>query len=184
MPVLLCGCIPPAAQPAYTPASETPPPANGAASPQPAAPEAAPAPGTVQARAPSPPPANRPGSFAWPLRGAIVTRFGMRPGGTRSDGIQIAAAAGTPVRAVADGVVSYTGRDVPALGTIVVVRHGGDWMSVYGHAAKVLVSDGERVKQGQPIALAGKSGDAAQPGLYLELRQGRTPVDPLSRLAR
>ncbi|MHA6720284.1 murein hydrolase activator EnvC family protein [Sphingomonas sp. RS6] len=197
--LLLCGCIPPAVQRAETDPLPAPPAAAPAITPPPRAVPPRPAAPTAQrplaVPAPSPraPTTKSPGSevaaappagFAWPARGALVTRFGMQAGGSRSDGIAIEAPAGTPVRAVADGVVSYTGRDVPSLGTIVVVRHGGGWSSLYGRVGKLLVRDGDAVKQGQSIAVAGKSGGATRPGVYLELRQGRTPVDPLTRLPR
>ena len=65
-----------------------------------------------------------------------------------------------------------------------IVKHGGGWTSIYGHAAKLLVQRGQAVKRGQTIALSGASGYADRPELHFELRQGRTPVDPLRELPR
>ncbi|WP_404339458.1 peptidoglycan DD-metalloendopeptidase family protein [Sphingomonas sp. MMS12-HWE2-04] len=127
-------------------------------------------------------PARLAGQFQWPLRGSIVKRFGPGKSGERNDGIKIAAPLDTPVLAAADGVVAYVGSDVPALGGLVIVKHGNGWTSVYGHAGQLLVQRGQSVKKGQMIALSGNSGFADRPELHFELRQGRTPVDPLARL--
>jgi lipoprotein NlpD len=121
------------------------------------------------------------GGFTWPARGAIVRRFGPIASGERSDGIKIAVPLDTPVLAAADGTVAYVGSEIPSLGGLVILQHGSGWTSVYGHAGQLLVQRGQSVKRGQMIALSGDSGtNRAQ--LHFELRQGRTPVDPLPRL--
>lgn len=127
-------------------------------------------------------PAALPGRFVWPVDGTIVRRFGPGATGERNDGIKIAIPLDTPVRAVADGTVAYVGAEVPALGGLVIVRHGGGWTSVYGHAATLLVQRGQAVKKGQVIARSGESGFADRPELHFELRRGRTPVDPTTQL--
>lgn len=65
-----------------------------------------------------------------------------------------------------------------------IVRHGGGWASIYGHAGKLLVRRGQAVKRGQTIALSGQTGYADRPELHFELRRGRTPVDPVGQLPR
>jgi len=128
-------------------------------------------------------PRTRPrGQFAWPVNGTIVKRFGPGASGERNDGIKIAVPLKTPVRAAADGVVAYVGSDVPALGGLVIVKHGNGLTTVYGHAGQLLVQRGQAVKRGQTIALSGESGFADRPELHFEIRQGRAPIDPLSRL--
>lgn len=127
-------------------------------------------------------PARLTGRFLWPVHGTIVKRFGPGASGERNDGIKIAVPLDTPVLAAADGTVAYVGGDIPALGGIVIIKHGDGWATVYGHADKVLVKRGQAVKQGQKIALSGDSGFADRPELHFEIRHGRTPVDPLSRL--
>jgi murein DD-endopeptidase MepM/ murein hydrolase activator NlpD len=122
------------------------------------------------------------GVFAWPVKGAVVKRFGPGKSGERNDGIKIAVPLNTPVLAAADGVVAYVGGDVPALGGLVIVKHGNATTTVYGHAGQLLVQRGQSVKKGQMIALSGNSGFADRPELHFEIRQGRTPVDPVSRL--
>jgi len=136
-------------------------------------------PSTVAVGAPSP----LSGPFLWPVAsGRVVKRFGGGASGERNDGIKIAVPLGTPIRAAADGVVIYTTDSIAGLGGLVMVRHGNGWTSVYGHASRVIVTRGQAVKRGQTIALSGDTGFADRPEVHFELRQGRTPVDPLSKL--
>ncbi len=130
------------------------------------------------------PPTAAPGRFAWPLTGQIVRRFGVGRSGERFDGIEIAVPAGTEVKAAAAGTVAYAGDGIAALGGLVIVKHGDNWTSIYGHAGKLLVRRGEAVTRGQPIALSGATGFADQPELHFELRRGRTPIDPVTQLPR
>jgi len=127
------------------------------------------------------PPAALKGGFSWPASGQILRRFGPVASGERSDGIKIAVPLDTPVLAAADGTVAYVGSDIPSLGGLVILQHGGGWTTIYGHAGQLLVQRGQSVKRGQKIALSGNSG-TNRPQLHFEMRQGRTPVDPLSRL--
>lgn len=127
-------------------------------------------------------PARLAGGFQWPLKGNVIKRFGPGASGERNDGIKIATPLDTPVLAAADGVVAYVGSDIPALGGLVILRHGDGWTTVYGHAGQLLVQRGQAVKKGQMIALSGNSGFADRPELHFEIRQGRNPVDPLPRL--
>ncbi len=124
------------------------------------------------------------GGFLWPVDGRVVKRFGPGASGERNDGIKIAVPMATPIHAAADGVVAYVGDGIAALGGLVIVKHGGGWTSVYGHASKLLVQRGQSVKRGQTIALSGDTGFADRPELHFELRKGRTPVDPTSQLPR
>lgn len=125
------------------------------------------------------------GPFLWPVStGSVVKRFGPGASGERNDGIKIAVPSGTLIRAVADGVVIYTAVGVAGLGGLVMIKHGDGWTSVYGHTSHILVQRGQSVKRGQKIALSGDSGFADRPELHFELRKGRTPVDPLTRLPR
>jgi lipoprotein NlpD len=130
------------------------------------------------------PPAAAPGRFAWPIDGKVVKRFGKGGTGDRSDGIEIAAPVDTPIRASADGTVAYVGDSIAALGGLVIVKHGGGWTSIYGHASSLKVQRGQAVKRGQVIALSGDTGFSDRPQLHFELRRGRDPVDPMSELPR
>ncbi|WP_380788616.1 peptidoglycan DD-metalloendopeptidase family protein [Sphingomonas sp. R86521] len=124
------------------------------------------------------------GGFLWPVDGRVVKRFGSGASGERNDGIKIAVPMATPIHAAADGVVAYVGDGIAALGGLVIVKHGGGWTSIYGHASKLLVQRGQAVKRGQTIALSGDTGFADRPEVHFELRKGRTPVDPTSQLPR
>jgi lipoprotein NlpD len=129
------------------------------------------------------PPAALSGAFAWPVRGQLIRRFGPVASGERSDGLKIAVPLDTPILAAADGTVAYVGSAIPSLGGLVMIQHGGGWTTIYGHAGQLLVQRGQSVKRGQMIALSGDSG-TNRPQLHFEMRQGRTPVDPIPRLPR
>ena len=137
---------------------------------------------------PAPRPASAPPApagtsrFAWPLTGTLLQRFGPAGNGRVNDGINIAAAAGTPVRATAAGTVTYAGNEIALFGGLVLIDHGGGWTSAYGHLTDVQVSVGQSVRAGQVIASAGATGQVQQPQLHFELRQNRRPVNPLSHL--
>lgn len=141
-------------------------------------------------RAPTPLPSNMPiaaprafaGTFVWPVRGAILSGFGPGAGGVRNNGIDIAAPAGTAIHAAADGVVAYAGDKVAVFGGLMLINHGGGWVSAYGHASRVDVVRGQKVTKGQIIGLSGDSGYASQPKLHFELRKDRVPVDPIHEL--
>jgi len=122
------------------------------------------------------------GGFAWPVRGELVSHFGAGGSGVRNNGINIAVPLDTPIHAAADGVVAYVGSDIPALGGLVILKHGNGYATVYGHAGELLVRRGQSVKRGQTIARSGNSGVADRPELHFEIRQGRNPIDPLGRL--
>jgi murein DD-endopeptidase MepM/ murein hydrolase activator NlpD len=149
---------------------------------------AAPARATVSPRKPVPsvvpvaPPTHFAGRFDWPLTGRIIGRFGPAGGGRRNDGINIAATAGAPVRAAADGVVAYAGSAIAVYGGLVLIRHGEGWITAYGHAEDILVARGQSVKRGDVIARAGATGSVNTPQLHFEIRDKRTPVDPLKFL--
>ncbi len=118
----------------------------------------------------------------WPLTGRLLSTFGAKPGGRFNDGVNIAADAGTPVRAAADGTIAYAGNGVAAFGGLVLVRHADGWLTAYAHCEALLVAKGDRVTRGQPIARVGSTGEVDAPQLHFEVRRGRTPVDPLRLL--
>ena len=129
-----------------------------------------------------PPVRNASANFIWPVRGQIIGSFGKQANGQRNDGIDIAAPAGTPVRAAASGTVAYAGNELKAYGNLVLIRHPGGWVTAYAYNSKLLVKRGDYVKQGQTIAEVGQTGIARRPQLHFELRKGATPVNPLKYL--
>lgn len=130
---------------------------------------------------PSSPDAGR-APFIWPVDGVVVGLFG-RYETTRNDGIELGAPAGTVVWAAADGRVVFSGTQA-GYGSIVIVLHDSEVLTLYAHNQENLVREGETVKQGQPIALVGKSGGARSPGLHFEIRENKKPVNPLTKLPR
>jgi len=117
------------------------------------------------------------GHFAWPLRGPIVARFGTQPNGSRLDGIEIAGQAGDPIAAAGDGEVVYAGSDLPGYGTLVLVRHGDNYVTAYGFAQRALVAQGAHVSAGQTIAELGPRPNGGA-RLLFQVRRGTQAVDP------
>lgn len=118
----------------------------------------------------------------WPISpavGWIMRGFELAEGivQTRHFGIDIAAVAGTPVRATADGQVKFAGAD-PALGYLLVIDHGGIYTTRYGNNGVLLVKAGTRVRQGQYIALVGSSERGAPPHLHYEVIESGRARDP------
>jgi murein DD-endopeptidase MepM/ murein hydrolase activator NlpD len=123
---------------------------------------------------------------AWPVRGWITSRFGMRQspfwdGLTFHQGLDIANEEGTSVKAPADGVVVYSGSQ-GSYGNLVVLDHGYGYSTRYGHLQRCLVNVGQRVKRGQVVAFLGDTGRSTAPHLHYEIRVHGIPVDPLKYL--
>ena len=134
------------------------------------------------------PTGERPGKLAWPLRaaadgsraGVIYSKFGQRDGQPH-DGIDISAPEGTTIVAAAAGVVIFAG-ERSGYGSIVILRHAGQLLTLYAHASELLVKEGDRVAQGTPVARVGRSGRTTGPHLHFEVREGIKPRDPLQYL--
>ncbi len=122
--------------------------------------------------------------FLWPVKGRIIVGFGPRKGGFHNDGINIAARAGTPIKAAENGVVAYVGNQLQGFGNLVLIKHSGGWMSAYAHGSRVHVRRGTVVRRGQTIARVGKTGNVNKPQLHFELRRGDRAVDPRRYLVR
>ncbi len=123
-------------------------------------------------------------TFTWPLNGQVISGFGVKPGGTRNDGINIAASAGTAVRAAGSGTVVYAGSELKSFGNLVLIRHPNGWVSAYAHNQKLLVKEGAKVTTGDTIAEVGSSGSVSTPQLHFETRRGRDPVNPVQHLPK
>ena len=119
----------------------------------------------------------------WPVAGGWVTS----PFGPRVDpftgqpgfhpGVDIADAMGTPIHAMAAGVVTWAGWD-GGYGQLVRVDDGSGRSTYYGHTSKILVTLGELVKKGQVIALVGSTGRSTGPHLHFEVRQNGQAINP------
>lgn len=122
------------------------------------------------------------GGFIWPARGPVISGFGGKDGGMRNDGINIRVKRGTQVVAAAAGTVAYAGNELKGFGNLILLRHDQGWVSAYAHNDDILVSRGQAVNRGAPIARAGSSGQVGEPQLHFELRQGARAVDPAQYL--
>ncbi len=124
------------------------------------------------------------GKLRWPVKGKVVVNFGPRPDGSHNDGINLSVPAGTEVHAAEAGEVVYAGNELKSYGNLVLIRHNNGWVTAYGHNDAVLVTRGDKVKRGQPIAKVGKSGSVDQPQLHFEIREDSKPIDPLPHLEK
>lgn len=120
------------------------------------------------------------GTFIYPTRGTLTSRFGTRWGRLHA-GIDLAAPVGTKIRASDGGTVIYAGRD-GALGLVVRINHGGNRTTVYGHCSKILVKVGDKVYQDQHIANVGNTGNSTGPHLHFEVRINGVAQNPLKYL--
>lgn len=128
-------------------------------------------------KTPAAPVGKRPTKFVWPvIAGEVVVGFGKKQD---HRGIDIKAPEKTPIYATADGVVAYADSKQPGYGHLIIIRHGGDVVSVYAHNRRNLVDEGDTVRQGQQIAEVGSSGKSRAPHLHFEIRMKGKPVDPL-----
>ena len=180
--------VPPPTRPPECPARRTGVPVVVAPVP-PAAVEAPPAvvANAIPAPLPGPPPeppARGAGRFLWPVEGPLLVAYGPQESGRHNDGINIAAVAGAPVRAAANGVVVYAGNELRGYGNLLLIRHADGWTSAYGHNARLLVGRGAVVSRGQVIAEVGQTGSVSRPQSHFELRRGAEAVDPGRYLAR
>ncbi|WP_345295464.1 M23 family metallopeptidase [Luteimonas vadosa] len=127
-------------------------------------------------------------SFIWPVQGRISGRFGNarvyngQPGSGHS-GMDIAAPAGTPVKAPAAGVVTFA-QDLYLTGGTVLLDHGFGVSSNFLHLSRIDVRVGDRVEQGQTIAAVGATGRATGPHLHWGMNWFDVRVDPLLVLER
>ena len=96
-------------------------------------------------------------------------------------GVDIPGPVGTPIYATADGIVGRTGW-VGGYGNLVELEHGGNLETRYGHLSKVLVSQGQRVKRGDLIALMGSTGRSTGSHLHYEVRMDGRAVNPIPYL--
>lgn len=119
--------------------------------------------------------------FTWPVKGQIITHFGIEDG-FKNNGVAIAAPHGTPIRAAEKGKVLYSGADLRDYGNLIILDHQGGFATVYAHNRVNLVSAGERVSKGQVIAQVGMTGIAETPYVHFEIRRGGKAKDPLAFL--
>jgi len=123
--------------------------------------------------------------FDWPVLEARMTR-GFLPKGTKKrrrphKGIDLAAQRGTAVMASHDGIVIYTGKQFKGYGKMIMIEKDG-WATLYAHLDKIVVYEGQKVRQGEVIGALGNTGRSSGPHLHFEIRKLDGPIDPLPYL--
>jgi murein DD-endopeptidase MepM/ murein hydrolase activator NlpD len=112
----------------------------------------------------------------------VIAGFGSPVGGAANQGINLAAPAGTDIRAAEDGVVIYAGNEIKTLGNLLLLRHRDGFLTAYAHAQSFAVKPGDMVRRGQVVAKSGQTGTAGTPQLHFEIRKDHAPVDPAQYL--
>jgi murein DD-endopeptidase MepM/ murein hydrolase activator NlpD len=118
-----------------------------------------------------------PSKFINPVDGNIIKNFNAE-----HQGINIAANLGDEVRAIGQGQVVYSGYDGKFGNLIIIKLEEGGLFAAFAHLDDLIMTKGQSVTQGQVIGHVGQSGNIEAPTLYLALKKGKTPVDPVSYL--
>ena len=118
----------------------------------------------------------------WPVRGWVTSGFGARISPFTNqlamhDGLDIGAPPNTPVQCPAHGYVTSAGFDAK-MGNVVLIDHGYGIQTEYGHLAKILVRQGQRVKRGDVVALVGSTGHSTGPHLHYMVKLKGQTVNP------
>lgn len=116
-------------------------------------------------------------SLIRPTTGVITSRFGIRSRDNHK-GLDIGASKGTPILAAASGTVIYAGYNSSGYGYHVIISHGNNVQTLYGHCSSLLVSAGEKVSQGELIARVGSTGISTGNHLHFEVRVNGVAQDP------
>lgn len=122
-----------------------------------------------------------PVKWKWPTQGRILSTFSNKSS-TRK-GLDISGRAGQAVQAAAGGKIVYSGSGLRGYGKLIIVKHNERYLSAYAHNRKLLVKEGQQVKQGQTIAEMGRSG-TDRIKLHFEIRLDGNPVDPIRYLPK
>lgn len=136
---------------------------------------------TAAVEPPAPPPApasSGSNGFSRPVDAAVSRPFSRSPGPDRNDGVDFATQAGDSVRAAASGTVALISESLGGLGTIVLIRHDNEYLTVYGRVDGVTVAKGDRVERGQVIAKVADLAPPQSPSLHYEVRRGAESIDP------
>ena len=119
--------------------------------------------------------------WIWPTRGRVVKRFSSRDSGKK--GISIAGKQGQAIVAAAAGKVVYSGQGLLRYGKLIIIKHNTIYLSAYAHNRRLLVKQGQFVRQGQRIAEMGNTG-TRKTILHFEIRKNGKSVNPLYYLGR
>lgn len=118
------------------------------------------------------------GEYRWPLSAGIVSSEFGRRWHKPHEGIDIAADEGEPVYASAAGEVLYANNRMRGYGNVVILRHDARVTTLYAHNETLKVRLGDKVAQGQVIALLGSTGHSTGPHVHFEMRRSQVPLNP------
>lgn len=115
-----------------------------------------------------------------PVSGIITSRYGSNDSvrDHSHSGLDIAASCGAPIKACASGTVTFSGNAGDGFGNYVIVSHGNGIQTVYAHCSQLLVSQGQKVSQGEVIAKVGSTGNSTGNHLHLEVRKDGVTYNP------
>lgn len=119
--------------------------------------------------------------WRWPAKGMIVKKFSRKS--ATQKGLDISGRLGQTIQATAAGRIVYSGSGLRGYGRLIIIKHNERFLSAYAHNRKLLVKEGQQVKQGQRIAEMGRSG-TDRVKLHFEIRSDGNPVDPLRYLPK
>ncbi len=122
--------------------------------------------------------------FLVPAASHVSSAYGYRTDPLEGDhrlhsGMDFALPAGTPIRAAADGVVSFSGTK-GGYGTTVMIRHDDEYSTLYGHSSRAIVQEGQKVRRGEVVGYVGSTGRSTGPHLHFEVRRSGNAVNPLN----
>lgn len=125
------------------------------------------------------------GKLAWPVSGRLLADYGQPRAGNRIKwrGVLVGTDRGAEVRAIYHGRVAYADW-LPGMGLLVILDHGDDYMSLYGHNDTLYVAAGDWVAPGDLLSSVGDSGGRNETALYFEIRRGKRPESPHRWFAR
>ena len=123
------------------------------------------------------------GRLVFPVKGKILNKFGRQKDKQYGsyivhNGINIKARTGTPVKSIFNGKVLYTG-ELEGYGNLVIIGHGKDYHSLYGHLDQIDVKTNQVIHSGDVIGLSGDTGSLVGETLYLEMREKGKPIEPV-----
>ena len=123
------------------------------------------------------------GRLSMPLKGKVLNKFGRQKDRQLGsfivhNGINIKAKTGMSVHSIFDGKVLYTG-ELDGYGNLVIIGHGKDYHSLYGHLDSIAVKKNQVVKIGETIGLSGDTGSLVGETLYFEMRKKGEPIEPV-----
>ena len=117
-------------------------------------------------------------SFAWPVRGTVVSYFGSTSNMVKNKGIDIRIQEGTKVKASRGGKITFASDHLKGYGKTIIINHLDGFETVYAYNKDNLIGVGEHVNKGDIIAKAGKTGRANRPTLHFEIRKKSKPQNP------